>query len=233
MNTKTKLATVIEAVVQDLARAADENSVIDQWGLSVAEIEEDLTPEQLTQSQDWLDSLVAGARLKFTEDDVTYYYENGKYYSVYGDDAAYDGSNNIGEPEEVSPEMMAVILLGIHLDAGTLHVVGESTVTSLRFKPDQFNEVPVGATVSIPEKPGFELQAELQPDLDSEDPENYFTLDLYRIDVRTNSKQGLDSLGDIDGRDADYVNQQLQAMLDEQGLEESGGNMTERVEQIR
>jgi hypothetical protein len=338
MNTKTKLATVIEAVVQDLARAADENSVIDQWGLSVAEIEEDLTPEQLQQSQDWLDSLIAGARLRFTEDDVTYYYEDGKYYSVYGDGGAYDGSNVIGEPEEISPEMMAVVLLGIHLDAGTLHVVGEnnqqleadssqwhvlddekgsysrgpigngadygafngvfayaddgsvigmalndndktqftfykdgkynyatninsvlllaaksgspvssdarreitriaqdhqdlveeSAVTSLRFKPDQFNEVPVGATVSIPEKPGFELQAELQPDLDSEDPENYFTLDLYRIDVEANSKQGLDSMGGIDGRDVDYINQQLQAMLGEQGLEESGGNMTER-----
>lgn len=299
MNTKTKLATVIETVVQDLARAADEDSVIDQWGLSVAEIEEDLTPEQLQQSQDWLDALVAGARLKFTEDDVTYYYEGGKYYSVYGDDAAYDGSNAIGEPEEISPEMMAVVLLGIHLDAGTLHVVGESSggamlpngtkvkikqgntrqgeigeiqgeddsdpeagtewarynivfpdggrnykkkhqfdvvgsavgesaVTSLRFKPDQYNEVPVGAVVTVPEKPGFELQAELQPDLDSDDPENYFTLDLYRFDKKANSKQSLDSLGGIDGRDADYVNQLLQTMLDEQGLVESGGNMTER-----
>ena len=221
MNTKTRKTTLAESVVLSLAQAADEDAVIDQWGLSVAEIEEDLTPEQLAQSQDWLDSLIAGARLRFTEDDVTYYYENGKYYSVYGDSGAYDGSNVIGEPEEISPEMMAVVLLGIHLDAGTLHVVGESTVTSLRFKPDQYNEVPVGATVSIPEKRGFELQAELQPDLDSDDPENYFTLDLYRFDKKAQSKQLLDTLGGIDGRDADYINQLLQTMLDEQGLNEA------------
>lgn len=221
MNTKTRKTALAESVVLSLAQAADEDAVINQWGLSVAEIEADLTPEQLAQSQDWLDSLIAGARLRFTEDDVTYYYENGKYYSVYGDSGAYDGSNVIGEPEEISPEMMAVVLLGIHLDAGTLHVVGESTVTSLRFKPDRYNEVPVNATVSIPEKRGFELQAELQPDLDSDDPENYFTLDLYRFDKKAKSKQLLDSLGGIDGRDADYINQLLQTMLDEQGLGET------------
>ena len=94
----------------------------------------------------------------------------------------------------------------------------------LRFKPDQFNEVPVSAIVTVPEKRGFELRAELQPDFDSDDPENYFTLDLYRFDKKTKSKQLLDTLGGIDTRDADYVNQLLQTMLDEQGLSEATDN---------
>lgn len=104
--------------------------------------------------------------------------------------------------------------------------VGESAVTSLRFKPDQYNEVPVGATVSVPEKPGFMLQAELQPDLDSDDPENYFVIDLYRLDKKVNRKQVLDSLGGIDGRDTNYINQLLQAMV--QSLNEASAGAAQK-----
>lgn len=74
----------------------------------------------------------------------------------------------------------------------------------LQFTPDQYNEVPVSAKV-VRRLNGITFSLELEPDLDSDNPEEYFEVTLWATH-KDGSREVVDSLSGIDTRDAEYIN---------------------------